>query len=79
LTEFKEGDVVELNAPFFTTYHGRRGIVVVVVVDQEVQAHSLYINVRFESGVVGGWHPNSLILIDTEAEARAVLGDEYFE
>lgn len=72
MTEFKEGDVVRLNAPFFSRYHGKRGI---VLAQSQL---SPYINVRFEMSV-GGWHPDSLVLIDTEAEAREVLGDAYFE
>lgn len=83
MPEFKVGDVVEIHAGnLFNKWEGKRGVITEISDDTTFNAtHPTIIHVNcFDlDGVIGGWFPESLTLIDNEAEARAVLGDGYFE
>lgn len=73
---FQIGDVVEINNPSYKKWHRRRGHV--VQAKGNVMEDYVAVDIPGSDFGIGGWLPESLILVDEHAEAVAVLGEGYF-
>lgn len=74
--DFREGDYVEIQAGNkFPYWNGKRGH---VVVPNEESLTYAYLNVKVSGEVDSAWWPHHLIKINEEAEAAAILGEDFF-